>query len=105
MTNDNGEIALTGMSSPLSTLSSRPALRNKWVFTGQCGFFGKSEIKLRPAAQYNSPPKESAIRTSKFRNEMIENGERISPPSRGPILLFRNIRKLVDPPSWNRSEK
>ena len=93
------------MSSLLSMLSSRPALRNKWVFTGQCGFFGKSEIKLRPAAQYNSPPRESTIQTSKFRNEMAGNGEQIPPPSRGPMLLFRNIRTFVDPPNWNRSEK
>jgi len=68
---------VAGMSSPLSVLSSRPALRNKWVFTGQCGFFGKSEIKLRPAAQYSSPPRESTRQTSKFRNETVENRERI----------------------------
>jgi hypothetical protein len=61
MTSDNGEMTVAGMSSPLSMLSSRPALRNKWVFTGQCGFFGKFVIKLRPAAQYSSPPRESAV--------------------------------------------
>ena len=75
MTNNNVEASVAGMNSPLSMLSIRPALRNRCVLTGQSGFFGKSETKLKPAAQYSSPPKESTIWTSEFRNETVENGE------------------------------
>lgn len=32
-------------------VSSLPALTNRCVFTGQCGFTGKLEMRLRPAAQ------------------------------------------------------
>lgn len=80
MTNYNGEVSVAGMSSPLSILSNRPALRNKWVLTGQCAFFGKSEIKLRPAAQYSSPPRESTTLTNKFRGETAENVGRVTHP-------------------------
>lgn len=45
----------------LSNASKRPALRNKCDFTGHQGRKGRSETTLSPAAQYTSPPKESAV--------------------------------------------
>lgn len=88
MASDNEVVMVAGMSSPLSILSSRPALRNKWVFTGQSGFFGKSEIKLRPAAQYSSPPRESAIQTGKSRNETVEMENESHPRPEVPCYYF-----------------
>jgi hypothetical protein len=43
----------------VSRVSRRPAFTNKWALIGQCGFLGMSEMALKPAAQYISPPRES----------------------------------------------
>ena len=44
----------------LSSASSRPAFRKPCSLTGQWGFCGMSVMRLRPADQKRSPPRESA---------------------------------------------
>ena len=54
------ERRIEGYYAHLSRESSRPRFTKLCSLTGQCGLFGMSLMTLNPAAQYRSPPSESA---------------------------------------------
>ncbi len=66
-------------------------------------------MRLAPAAQNKSPPSESANHAGRTynatsfaryaRGEKRETEREGAPPSRGPRLFARNIRRVVGPPS------